>query len=52
MNETDRKKIRQTVDFYNGFSHKYDKTLAAYLYHTHQQLLNHLGDMSRESSGC
>ncbi|WP_340104535.1 class I SAM-dependent methyltransferase [Rhodohalobacter sp. 8-1] len=48
MNENDKTKIRQTVDFYNGLSRKYDTVYTAYLHHTHQQLLSHLDDLSGE----
>lgn len=48
MNEMDKKKIRSTIHFYDGFSEKYDKKYSAYLDHTHKQLLSHIGDVSGE----
>jgi len=48
MDHTDEKKIRDTVNFYNGFSDKYDSKLSAYLNHTHKQLLDQIGDVSGE----
>lgn len=48
MNEADDKKIRDTISFYNRFSETYDRKLASYLEHTHEQLLHHIGDVSGE----
>jgi ubiquinone/menaquinone biosynthesis C-methylase UbiE len=46
MDGSNKKKIRRTIDFYNGFSEKYDRKYAAYLEHTHRHLLDHIGDLS------
>lgn len=48
MNENDEKKIRSTINFYDGFSDKYDRKYSAYLHHTHKRLLNQIGDVSGE----
>lgn len=48
MIETDEKKIRKTVNFYDGFSKKYDRKLDSYLNHTHEHLLDQVGDLSGE----
>jgi ubiquinone/menaquinone biosynthesis C-methylase UbiE len=48
MNANDEKKIRDTVNFYDGFSEKYDLKYAAYLHHTHNRLLTQIGNVSGE----
>lgn len=46
MDSLYEKKVRKTIEFYDGFSEKYDKKYSAYLEHTHRHLLNHIGDLS------
>ena len=46
MDASSKKRVRRTIDFYNGFSEKYDRKYAAYLKHTHRHLLDHVGDLS------
>jgi ubiquinone/menaquinone biosynthesis C-methylase UbiE len=48
MKEVHYQKVRKTVGFYNRFSNKYDRRYAGYLNHTHQHLLNRIGDISDE----
>lgn len=48
MNETDEKKIRDRVNFYDGIFEKYDKQLFSYLNHTPGQLLDHIGEVPDE----
>jgi len=36
------KKAKQTADYYNHLSHKYDRIYSSYLLHTHQKLLEQL----------
>jgi ubiquinone/menaquinone biosynthesis C-methylase UbiE len=43
------KKAKQTADFYNRQSHKYDRLYSSYLVHTHQKLLDRLEIQPGES---
>lgn len=46
MDDLNKKKVRKTISFYDGFSEKYDKKYSSYLEHTHRHLLNHIEDLS------
>lgn len=43
------KRAKQTADFYNRQSHKYDRIYSSYLSHTHQKFLNRLEIQPGES---
>lgn len=43
------KRAKQTADFYNRQSHKYDRIYSSYLNHTHQKLLDRLEIQPGES---
>ena len=49
MDDLNKKKVRKTIRFYDGFSEKYDKKYSAYLEQTHRYLLNHIEDLSGKS---